>query len=299
MKSCGILAASLFGAFAAAAPIDIVWVTHTAVDIVTIPMTKTVWVGAGEAYRPTHTVTVSSETEAASSSSVYVAPESTSSSFSSVYVAPTISSTSVHVAPTSSWVYVEPSSSVYVAPTTSSVYVAPTTSSVYVAPTTSSVSVAPTTSSISVYVAPTTTEVPTSTYVAPSSSSSAPAATSTSSSGSGSGLAASGTSYTGDLTWYQVGSGACGEVNVASDLIVAISEEIFDAPEYKTANPNLNPLCGRYVSITGKDGNQHRAKVVDRCTGCKTADLDLSEDFFNTVTANGDGRVSGMSWTWE
>lgn len=363
MKSFGILAASaLFGALVNAAPVnkrDIVWVTETDVDIVTVPVTMTVWVDGG--YTSTDSSVATSTLQAAfyhpsrshapfrtststtvapvetlnstsssvnstisstyvapttSSTSVYVAPTTTSTS---VYVAPTTSSTSIYVAPTttstseyvapttsSTSVYVAPtttSTSIYVAPTTStSIYVAPTTTStsVYVAPTTSSTStyVAPTTTSSSVIVAPTTTEAPTSTYVASTTTSSTAAATTSSSSSSGSGLAASGTTYTGDLTWYDVGLGACGWTNIASDHIVAISEDIYDAPEYATANPNNNPLCGRYVSIIGVDGSAYQAKVVDRCTGCNESSLDLSQDFFNTVTNNGDGRVHDITWSW-
>lgn len=301
MKSFGIIAASaLFGAIANAAPLnkrDVVWVTEIETDIVTVPVTMTVWAGAEET--TVSTTTTSSRHghqffhSKASTSSTPVAVVPTTSS-SSVYVAPTPSSTSVYVAPTPSTtsIYVAPttsSSEVYVAPTTSSseVYVAPTTSSVYVAPETTSTYVAPTIESTSVYVAPTT-----------STTSSAPAATTSASSGSGesSGLAASGTEYSGDLTWYDVGLGACGITNVDGDHIVAISHVIFDA--YSTGNPNTNPLCGKYVTINGKDGQAHQAKVVDRCVGCAEADLDLSHEFFNTVTSNGDGRVSGMSWTW-
>ncbi|KEQ59857.1 uncharacterized protein M437DRAFT_55802 [Aureobasidium melanogenum CBS 110374] len=109
-------------------------------------------------------------------------------------------------------------------------------------------------------------------------------------------MAASGTEYSGDLTWYDVGLGACGLTSVDGDHIVAISHVIFDA--YSTGNPNTNPLCGKYVTITGKDGQAYQAKVVDRCVGCAEADLDLSHEFFNSVTSNGDGRVAGMSWTW-
>lgn len=111
-----------------------------------------------------------------------------------------------------------------------------------------------------------------------------------------SGLAASGKSYTGDLTWYDTGLGACGITSGPSDHIVAISEDLFDA--YGTANPNENPLCGKSVSITGADGSQYDAKIVDRCTGCALSDLDLSHDFFNIVTNNGDGRVGGMKWSF-
>ncbi|KAG9884578.1 hypothetical protein KCU94_g18123, partial [Aureobasidium melanogenum] len=300
MKSFGIIAASaLFGAIANAAPLnkrDVVWVTEIATDIVTVPVTMTVWANAEET--SVSTTTTSSRHghqffhSKASTTSTPDAVVSTSSS-SSVYVAPTPSSTSVYVAPTPSTtsIYVAPttSSEVYVAPTTSTseVYVAPTTSSVYVAPETTSTYVAPTIESTSVYAAPTT-----------STTSSAPAATTSASSGSGvsSGMAASGTEYSGDLTWYDIGLGACGETSVDGDHIVAISHVIFDA--YSTGNPNTNPLCGKYVTINGKDGQAYQAKVVDRCVGCAEADLDLSHEFFNSVTSNGDGRVSGMSWTW-
>ncbi|KAH0370738.1 hypothetical protein KCU65_g2340, partial [Aureobasidium melanogenum] len=302
MKSFGIIAASaLFGAIANAAPLnkrDVVWVTEIQTDVVTVPVTMTVWADAEETAVSTTTTssrhghqffhskasttsTPDAVVPTTSSSSVYIAPTPSSTS---VYVAPTPSTTSIYVAPTTT------SSEIYVAPTTSSeVYVAPTTSSVYVAPETTSAYVAPTIESTSVYAAPTT-----------STTSSAPAATTSASSGSGesSGLAASGTEYTGDLTWYDVGMGACGLTSTSDEAIVAISQDIFDNAQYKTANPNLNPLCGKYVTITGKDGKTYQAKVVDRCVGCAEADLDLSQGFFNTVTSNGDGRVSGMSWTW-
>lgn len=330
MKAFGIIAGSaLFGAIANAAPLnkrDVVWVTEIATDIVTVPVTMTVWADAVETTTAVSTTTSqerhghkffhskaskASTTSTSvyvapttSSSSVYVAPTPSSTSIyvaptpssTSVYVAPTPSTTSVYVAPTTSTseAYVAPSSStseVYVAPTTSStsIYVAPTTSSVYVAPTTTSAYVAPTIESTSVYLAPTT-----------STTSSAPAATtSSSSSGSSSGLAASGTEYTGDLTWYQVGTGSCGLTSTSDQAVVAISHTIFDDPQYATANPNLNPLCGKTVTIKGKNGSSYKATVVDRCVGCVEADLDLSQDFFNKVTANGDGRVPGMTWSWD
>ncbi|KAI5257109.1 hypothetical protein E4T42_01129 [Aureobasidium subglaciale] len=299
MKSFGIIAASaLFGAIANAAPLnkrDVVWVTEIETDVVTVPVTMTVWAGAEETTVAAATTTTESrhghqffhsKAPKASTTSI-VAPVAPTTTSSSVYVAPTPSSTSVYVEPTPSTtsVYIEPT------PSTTAVYVAPTTSStpVYVAPTTSSVYVAPTIETTSAYVAPTT-----------STTSSAPAAaTSSSSSGSSSGMAASGTEYTGDLTWYQVGLGSCGIDSTSDEAIVAISHTIFDDPQYATANPNLNPLCGKTVSIKGKDGSTYKAKVVDRCVGCAAADLDLSEGFFNTVTSHGDGRVPEMSWSWE
>lgn len=324
---------SAFAALANAIPMaqhkrDIVWVTEVKQDIVTKPVTKTVWVdaaGASGAPPPAHyghggqnhwsghkhQTTVESTIHvhpsqapapsSSSSSSEEVAPASYSEeSSSSTYVAPTTSS-SVYVAPTTS------SSSVYVAPTSSSVYVAPTpsSSSIYVAPTPSSTYVAPTTSS-SVYVAPTPSSTyiaPTSTYVAPSSSSAAPPAYSSSAPSSSGGLtygpAAAGTTYTGDFTYYAVGMGACGQTSSESDKMVAISESIFDSYSAESGgNPNKNPVCGKMVNITAKNGEQYQAQVLDRCTGCAEADLDFPETFFNTLTDNGDGRVGGMSWEW-
>ena len=306
-----ILASGAFIAAVAAVPMnkrDMVMVTETDMAYVTVPVTTTVWVDASEStlstkqkhygHKSHKTTTVLSTivvqpTAGASSSTAPSSYEAPSSSSRSVYVAPTTeSSSSVYVAPTTSSVYVAPTTSttsVYVAPTTSSVYVAPTTSttSVYVAPTTTSVYVAPTTSTTSVYVAPTTSSA------APSAYSSA---ASSSSSGESSGPGAAGTSYKGDLTWYQTGLGSCGWTSGSSDKIVALSHVIMDA--YDTGNSNTNPMCGKMVTITGKDGSPYQAKVVDRCVGCAEGDLDLSEDFFNTVTENGDGRVPGMSWSF-
>lgn len=286
MKSFTICALSaLFGSLANAAPVnkrDIVWVTEMDIETVVIPVTKTVWVDYPGA-------TQEAVVEHHTSPSAYSAPTTTTSS--SVYVAPSTSSTtSAYVAPTTS------STSVYVAPTTSS-------TSVYIAPTTSSTSVyvAPTTSSTSEYVAPATTQAPTSTYVAPTTSSSAPAATSSSSSGttdgSITGAAAAGSSFSGDITYYADGLGACNYVNGPSDHIVAISHVLFD--EYTpNGNPNKNPLCGMAITVTGTDGTQHTAEVVDRCVGCAEGDLDLSEDFFAIVAPTGNGRVHDIKWEW-
>lgn len=265
MYSKNLLAAGALLSVAAAVPLvkrDLVWVTKTDEAIVTIPVTKTVWVTPGEIIptdsagsghyghrRPTSTLTVQS---------TYTAPASPVAPAASSYEAP-------------------------FAPASTSVYVAPSSTSVYVAPTTST----------SVYVAP-----------APTSTTSAAAAASTSaassSSGSGSGVtgaAAPGTSYTGDFTWYQVGMGACGVTSTPSQHIVAISHVIYDMYT-PNGNPNNNPLCGTTVNLIGKDGSTYPATIVDRCVGCAESDLDLSEDFFNLVTENGNGRVSNMKWSF-
>lgn len=323
MYSKTIALTGAFAALAAAVPMakrDIVWVTQTEEAVVTVPVTTTVWVDPTEVpqhyghkhspkkqtktvqstiiVRPSPSAASSqaapSSYEAPSSSAAPVAPASSSEESSSVYVAPTPSST--YVAPTTS-------TPVYVAPTTSSsVYVAPTPSSTYVAPTTSSVYVAPTTSSTSVYVAPSTYEAPSSTSAAAPAYSSAAAS---SGSGVSSGMGASGTSYTGDLTYFAVGLGACGQTSTEQDKMVAISEKIFDSYLSEAGgNPNKNPLCGKSITITGADGSPYTAQIWDRCPGCDEGSLDLPEAFFNTVTydpatkKSGDGRVKGMKWSF-
>ena len=51
-------------------------------------------------------------------------------------------------------------------------------------------------------------------------------------------------------TFYDVGLGACGKTNVASDLVAAISHQAFDNYPGHTANPNQNPICNRKVKAT-------------------------------------------------
>lgn len=112
-----------------------------------------------------------------------------------------------------------------------------------------------------------------------------------------SGLAASGTTYSGDITYYATGLGSCGITSGYYDHIVAISHVIMDA--YNPGNPNNNPLCGKRVMIV-YNNQRFPATVVDRCIGCAQGDLDLAEGFFSAIT-DGDtaaGRIPGVQWSW-
>ena len=51
----------------------------------------------------------------------------------------------------------------------------------------------------------------------------------------------------------------------------------------------FNPTKGSNSSVD--------VKVVDRCTGCKETDLDLSIKMFTTLAEEAQGRVVG-SWAW-
>ncbi|OCL09272.1 hypothetical protein AOQ84DRAFT_397478 [Glonium stellatum] len=105
--------------------------------------------------------------------------------------------------------------------------------------------------------------------------------------------------YTGDLTYYGTGMGACGVVSSDDDPIVAISHYVFDAVQVGS-NPNSNPLCGRKIRAQRNDNGAMKSvdlTVVDRCTGCQPNDLDVSPGMFAKLANPDLGRVS-VTWVW-
>ncbi|KAG8836047.1 hypothetical protein FRC17_010511 [Serendipita sp. 399] len=74
--------------------------------------------------------------------------------------------------------------------------------------------------------------------------------------------------FTGELTFYDTGLGACGRTNNDGDMIAAASMLLFDGFEgYTGGNPNNNPICGRRVNIYF-EGKSINVELVDRCVGC-------------------------------
>lgn len=282
---------------------DLVWVTEYETAVETVGVTTTVWVDptpTAKAHANNHRHKHSSSSQAAvevkptpspaSSSSSEEAPVEQSSSYEAPapYVAPTTTSSP------------EPATTAQAEQTTSTPEAATTQAAVtpessYVAPVSSYE--APS----STYVAPVSSyEAPSSTYEAPAASSSAPASYDSGSSGSSGSNPAAGKSFTGEMTYFTPGMGACGHDSGENDNMVAISMALFD--QYTpNGNPNKNPLCGQTVSITGADGSSHEATIWDRCVGCAEDDLDMPQAFFNTVTSKdgkpADGRAYGMSWS--
>jgi hypothetical protein len=106
---------------------------------------------------------------------------------------------------------------------------------------------------------------------------------------------ANGGPYTGDLTYYGPGLGACGVTSQNGDSIVAVSHIIFDAVSVGS-DPNSDPLCGKMIRVR-KNGKSLDLKVVDRCVGCAARDLDVTEDTFAKLADVTLGRVK-VEWSW-
>lgn len=109
-----------------------------------------------------------------------------------------------------------------------------------------------------------------------------------SSGGSGSG------DKTGDLTYYAVGLGACGDDDSGKDNsanIVALSKDLMGPVS------NGNQYCGKSITIYA-NGKSVTATVRDKCMGCKTNDLDVSEKVYKELWGGlGSGRRP-VSWTF-
>lgn len=100
--------------------------------------------------------------------------------------------------------------------------------------------------------------------------------------------------YSGDLTYYAVGLGACGEDDSGKDEtanIVAISKDLMGAQS------NGNPYCGKTITIYG-NGKSVQATVRDKCMGCKHDDIDVSEKVYKALWGGlGSGRTP-VTWSF-
>ncbi|KAF2748795.1 hypothetical protein M011DRAFT_466567 [Sporormia fimetaria CBS 119925] len=105
--------------------------------------------------------------------------------------------------------------------------------------------------------------------------------------------------YTGDLTYYDPALGACGIESSASQDVVAVSHFTFDAVQVG-GNPNTNVLCGKKIRAQRKYNGETVSvdlTVVDRCTGCKATDIDVSPSAFDKLAHRDLGRVP-VTWAW-
>lgn len=107
---------------------------------------------------------------------------------------------------------------------------------------------------------------------------------------------ASGTTRAGDLTYYTVGMGACGEDDTGADNsqnIVAISHLLMGTQS------NGNPMCGQSITINTADGKTASAVVKDKCMGCAITDIDVSEKVFLQLFGSLDGGRLPVTWSFD
>ncbi|CAK7198202.1 hypothetical protein SEUCBS139899_000860 [Sporothrix eucalyptigena] len=234
-----------------------------------IDLTATTWITPGVS--PTTTSEVATTSTAQQVPGQFFEGASSSSSEGTTTSTASTSTTTITI---SSVVTTSSPSPVYVAPTTS-------TTPVEVDPTTTSTPAAVETTSV--YTSPAQATTSTTEEAAAASTT---AASDTSSSGS------SGTTYTGDMTYYTVGVGACGNDQTGDDLtenIVAINVEQMGSLS------NDNPMCGKTITIQA-NGNTATATVQDKCMGCAYGAIDVSEKVFLAIF--GDLSVGRAEVTW-
>ncbi|KAI1303499.1 RlpA-like double-psi beta-barrel-protein domain-containing protein-containing protein [Xylaria venustula] len=91
--------------------------------------------------------------------------------------------------------------------------------------------------------------------------------------------------FTGDITYYQPGLGACGETSTDSEAVVALSTSQYDGN------------CGKTMTIT-KDGKTAKAKVVDKCVSCASGSIDVSSTVFQSLVDLSVGRTT-VTWSFD
>jgi len=88
--------------------------------------------------------------------------------------------------------------------------------------------------------------------------------------------------FQADELW--CGRGACGKTNSDSDFIVALNQA-----QYGSGSD-----CFKEITITA-NGKTHGATIVDECSGCQYAGLDMSKALFDFFAAESVGVITG-SW---
>ncbi|KAI0916826.1 hypothetical protein AcW2_007115 [Taiwanofungus camphoratus] len=93
--------------------------------------------------------------------------------------------------------------------------------------------------------------------------------------------------HTGRGTWFEVGLGACGDYNVDSDAIVAISHDIY----------GNGGNCNQWIAITNTEtGITQYGLTRDECMGCDAISLDMSPSLFESLGADLGAGVLQISW---
>lgn len=87
--------------------------------------------------------------------------------------------------------------------------------------------------------------------------------------------------HTGEITYYDLGLGACGIDSSGEDdssNVVALSHLLMGTQS------NGNPMCGQTITITNTNtGKSAKAVVKDKCMGCEPEDIDVSKKVYKEL----------------
>ncbi|CAM1500794.1 Fc.00g099560.m01.CDS01 [Cosmosporella sp. VM-42] len=100
--------------------------------------------------------------------------------------------------------------------------------------------------------------------------------------------------YSGELTYYAVGLGACGDDDTGADNdlnIVALSHLLMGEQS------NGNAMCGKTVTINA-NGKSTTATVRDKCMGCAENDIDVSEKVYKELWGDLETGRSECTWSF-
>lgn len=87
-------------------------------------------------------------------------------------------------------------------------------------------------------------------------------------------------SYSGQMTYFYPGLGACGETNNNKDAVAAVSSAVY----------NSGGGCNKVATIH-YNGKSTTARVVDVCPSCDTGNLDVSPSVFQALSDLATGRI--------
>lgn len=98
--------------------------------------------------------------------------------------------------------------------------------------------------------------------------------------------------YAGDLTYYDLGLGACGWDDSGKDNsenIVALSHLLMGTQS------NGNPYCGKSITVS-YNGKTVKGVVRDKCMGCALDAIDCSKNMFLELFGTLDGGRHKVEW---
>jgi expansin (peptidoglycan-binding protein) len=93
------------------------------------------------------------------------------------------------------------------------------------------------------------------------------------------------TTFSGDMTYFFPGLGACGENNGNNDAIVAVSPSVY----------NSGSACNRGITIH-YNGRSANARIVDLCPSCATGSIDVSPSVFTNLVGSLDAGRVPVTW---